>query len=369
MLLVIKSKFEKDYLIETSIEKNLYFFKSVIIKSPNFAIQYFKSSISNKTFDQKHTLKLNHQNHGDLLTKLILMIKLPDLPNNYSYINKLGHHLINEYEIEINGKIIDKRNGEWLEIKSQIENNLNYKKMIGDDENYFYDNSNKIIYIPLDFWFTQDYNSALPLISLNKSDININLRFNNIKDIILSTNEEYPNINLTTFLIMEEIFLDLNEREYFIKNEHKYLLNQLQYFSKSINQKNILIPIDFHSPIKQIFWTFPNYQKIKNNFNKIIYHQKFNYLDPNPITTLIINNKEILPELPSSFFNLVIPYLKNQHSNNINTYSFQINNFGSIDLSKIEKNFLKLSNLSNVNQINLFAINYHLITIKDGLFN
>jgi hypothetical protein len=42
-----------------------------------------------------------------------------------------------------------------------------------------------------------------------------------------------------------------------------------------------------------------------------------------------------------SFFNLVIPYLKKQHSNNINTYSFQINNFGSIDLSKIEKNFLE----------------------------
>lgn len=362
MLLVIKSNFEKDYLINHQINP----FKSVIFKSPNFIIQYFKYPISNKTLESKHTIKLKKQ--SDLLTKLIIMVNLPKLPENYSYINKLGHHLINEYEIEINGKIIDKRNGEWLEIKSQMENNILYKKMINDDDNFFFDNNSKTIFIPLDFWFTQNYQSALPIVSLSKSDIHINLKFNNIKDIILSTNEEYPKISLSTFLITEEILLDLTEREYFINKEHQYLINQLQYFTKSINQKNLLIPIDFHSPLKQIFWTFPNYQKIKNNYNQIIYHQKFNYISNHHLTTIIINNMEIIPEFPSSFYHLLIPYLRNQFSNNINTYSFNIDNHGSIDLSKIEKNFLKLSNLSNVNQINLYALNFNIIIIKDGLF-
>ena len=168
-------------------EPEITFFKLAYKKYTNFSIeaipQYFQT-----TPDFGRTCTINIGKTGDLMYMTYLYIELPpiDSPIHFKWVNKIGLALINYIEIEIEGNIIDRHYGDWLniwyEITTKYDQLKGYNNMIGNIKyltDYSKTKASYILYIPLAFWYCLDSGIALPLISLSNSDIKIHVEFNN----------------------------------------------------------------------------------------------------------------------------------------------------------------------------------------------
>jgi hypothetical protein len=113
-----------------------------------------------------------------------------NLPTNtltqFAWVKRIGFALIKSISIVINGYEIDKHYGDWLNVWAELTGAINgphsrgYKEMIGDiDEltNLSYSKSEYTLFIPLQFWFCRSSGLALPIVSLQYSDIKINVEF------------------------------------------------------------------------------------------------------------------------------------------------------------------------------------------------
>ena len=96
---------------------------------------------------------------------------------------KIGFNIINSIELEINGKIIDKLYGDWLNIWSllSVSNDRETEDILIGNLPSLYDSSNGInsynLYVPINF-FNRNKGLAIPVVALHLSDIKIHIDFN-----------------------------------------------------------------------------------------------------------------------------------------------------------------------------------------------
>ena len=186
-LLILSSIGKENIYLSTKPE--ITFFKILYKKYTNFSMeatpQFFKST---PDFGRKCSVIISK--NADLLGMTYLYVELPYINSdlNFKWVDKIGYALINNIEIEIEGNIIDKHYGDWLNIWFELTknhgHNKSYNNIIGNKPyltNYSYTKSSNILYIPFCFWFCLDTGLALPLISLVNSDIKINVEFNDFK--------------------------------------------------------------------------------------------------------------------------------------------------------------------------------------------
>lgn len=108
-----------------------------------------------------------------------------------SWINNLGHYYFNFFELVVNGITIDNYSNDFLHIyqKHNIlsENLENYNKMIGNTDTIYYNKgSPNYIYTPLLFSFNNmdEPSQSLPLVGMMNSNIKINSRVNDLKNLV-----------------------------------------------------------------------------------------------------------------------------------------------------------------------------------------
>ena len=202
-------------------EPHITFFKIMHKRYTNFSIEQIKQEFINVPNFGKKTSCIVSKN-GDLMGNMYLVVELPQIikknsqlfDNNvdnitkFAWIKKVGFALINKIELEINGKIIDKQYGEWLNIWSQLtNNNINHiDRLIGNvDELIIFseDKDSYVLYVPLYFWFCRSYNLALPLVSLQYTEIKINLELNSLDKCHL--------IAPTNYIEIENDFVSFNK--------------------------------------------------------------------------------------------------------------------------------------------------------------
>lgn len=189
--------------IYLSTKPEITFFKILYKKYTNFSMeatpQFFKST---PDFGRKCSVIISK--NADLLGMTYLYIELPDINSDlhFKWVDKIGIALINNIEIEIEGSIIDKHYGDWLniwfELTKSYGHNKSYNNIIGNKQyliNYSYSKKSNIIYIPLCFWFCLDTGLAIPLISLVNSDIKINVEFNDFNSCYKVSPHSYIIIN------------------------------------------------------------------------------------------------------------------------------------------------------------------------------
>ena len=84
-------------------------------------------------------------------------------------------NLVNTVEVEIGGQKIDKHYAAWFDIYNELfESKHSYRRMLtrgapGND---------KIVYIPLRFWFNRNAGLALPLIALQYHEVKVLVNLN-----------------------------------------------------------------------------------------------------------------------------------------------------------------------------------------------
>lgn len=125
----------------------------------------------------------------------------------YKWIDNLAHHYFTHFEFNLDGHIMDNYSNDTLHIY-QTHNIIidmvdNYNKMIGNSNNIY--NKQSIIYTPLLFWFCKDISKSLPLVGLSNSNIKINTRINNLKNLIYFQDwEKYYNDIITLYIPRDE---------------------------------------------------------------------------------------------------------------------------------------------------------------------
>jgi hypothetical protein len=190
-------------------DPQITFFKIVYRRHTNFSTEPIKQYfIHTPDFGKKSSCII--AKNGDLMGKSVLVVVLPKIKEftngdqldpitKFAWVRKISYALVKSIEIEIGGQLIDKHYGEWLNIWAELTTlkGSQYQKMIGNvKEVYDYTNGKDEykLYIPLSFWFSRSNGLALPLISLQYSEVKINVEINDLDKCYLTTPTNYIEI-------------------------------------------------------------------------------------------------------------------------------------------------------------------------------
>ena len=402
------------------------FFTAVYRRYTNFAIQNIRQLFNgNADFGQKVYCQVDRI--GDLMNQVFLRIQLPSLipyvctdENDniveYYWVNAVGHSIIKIIDIEIGGVVIDRQYGLWLEIWSELTVPLNKKagfySMIGKSDNPIHLSNNQALdlYVPLQFWFCRNIGLSLPLIAIQSQEVRFNVTFRKYQELIISTNG-FPiqvgnkPIEITeTYLEIDYIFLEDEERKIFAKNDHQYLIEQLQVYATGLTTNGLRqdptnpakmdripdqiqnIPIHFNHPVKELYWIIQNTTVLSIypyggnewfNFSTQSYKNGLiNGTDPMLYCKILFEGQELFELKPSKYFRTVIPYQRHTNipNNFIYVYSFSTNpeDFqpsGSCNFSRIDNQvlYMEISDQLIDPIITIFAKNYNILNIAGGM--
>ena len=221
-------------------------FRAVYRKHTNFAMEHIRMpfSSSNLEFSANgtRTISCRIDRYAQLLHDCYLVLTLPDIwsplkylggslpPPGYdtrtnsigyefAWIENIGYNLIDHVDITMNGQTIQTLRGEWLKMYSYMTHDANKRrivdKMVGNvpevyDPGHAYDRNGQYphaitpvslpttspqtkspepsirsrqLVIPLHFWFCENPGMALPLVSLQNSEVFINVTLRSITDL------------------------------------------------------------------------------------------------------------------------------------------------------------------------------------------
>ncbi len=426
-----------------SINPEVTYFKSVYKRHTNFSIETKPVEFeTNPDFGKSCRLKISR--YGDLISNMYLHIKTGAINQDYfdalksskefihrtdgacycteciseqyrdkikyGWINSLGHALIKSMYIEIGGQKIDKQYGEWLEIWSELTitsaKRDAYYEMIGKVDPKAYSTDTFIgdmdLYVPLRFWFCKEYGLALPLISLQYHEIyfvvdfrkfsecwvyNIN-RVTEEPEVIEPFNytiSKLPEPKQPDFyanLLIDYVFLDLDERRKFITRSHSYLIEQIQLCENNeISGKNSNVPFYFNHPVKELLWVFQRIDVTKTrdwfNYGPFLDRTNCSVADMFDQGNIQINGTDLHGKLPAKYFRLITKYRHHTVVPDKYIYSFPFciapekrEPTGSLNFSRISESRLTFNSqhLKDVPcRLKIYALSYNVFIVTSGM--
>ena len=221
-------------------------FRSVYRKHTNFAMESIRMPFSSSNLEfpttGTRTISCRIDRYAQLLHDCYVVITLPDIwsplkflngsvpPVGYDprtdsigyefeWIENIGYNMIDHVDVTMNGQAIQTLRGEWLKMYSYLTHDTNKRKivdkMVGNvaeiyDPGHAYDREGQYphavtpitlpstfpqtkvpepsirsrqLVIPLHFWFCENPGMALPLVSLQNSEVYINVTLRNIAEL------------------------------------------------------------------------------------------------------------------------------------------------------------------------------------------
>ena len=202
LTILVAHGFENIYLCG---EPQITFFKIVYRRYTNFAIEPIAQKFtSTPNFGKKYSCFISKS--ADLVGQVYIVITLPqirafsDSLTQFAWVKRIGFAMIKSVEIEINGMTIDFHYGEWLSIWAELtgqltgSNSRGYNIMIGNTTDMYNFTSTKnqtVLYVPLYFWFCKSSGNLIPLVSLQYSDVKINVEFQEVQNCYRLTPSHY----------------------------------------------------------------------------------------------------------------------------------------------------------------------------------
>jgi hypothetical protein len=401
------------------------FFTAVYKRYTNFAIQSIPQYFNGDTdFGKKVYCQVDRI--GDLINQVFLRVKLPELTEyNYTdsnnnlvefyWVNSIGHAIVKIIDIEIGGVIIDRQYGLWMEIWSDLTvpvgKREGFNTMIGKSTNPVnFDNNQPLdLYVPLYFWFCRNIGLSLPLIAIQSQEVRFNVTFRKYQELIISSTG-VPigadlNLQITqAYLDIDYIFLEDDERKVFAKNNHQYLIEQLQVYATSLTSNGLRqdpanptkleripdliqnILLNFNHPVKELLWVIQNTTVLSFypyggnewfNFSTESYKNgKINGTDPMIKGKILFEGQDLFDTKNAKYFRTVVPYQRHTNipNNFIYIYSFSTNpeDFqpsGTCNFSRIDSQvlYMEISDQLIDPIVTVFALNYNILNIAGGM--
>uniref|UniRef100_A0A6C0JYI3 Major capsid protein N-terminal domain-containing protein n=1 Tax=viral metagenome TaxID=1070528 RepID=A0A6C0JYI3_9ZZZZ len=238
------------------------YFRGMYKRHSDFAMEHFRLYFRTKNMSLPPsgslTLTAKAERYAQLLHDCYLSIQLPDIYSpvvsvphgsptlapdataigyEFQWVRNIGYNLINYVAVTINGQEIVRHTGEWMKLYAHTKFDANKKKVLNELVGHvveMYDPANafdrmnqyphsistssasapsiagRVLTIPLHFWFCESIGSALPLIALQHSEVDIVVDLKNIYQLytVLDTDIGSPTFgtriapppNITTFL-------------------------------------------------------------------------------------------------------------------------------------------------------------------------
>jgi hypothetical protein len=320
----------QDYYLTSN--PQISFFKSVYRRYTNFSMEMINlvPTLSNKLLDPTKPLQITFtiNRQGDLFKDVYFIFELPDIYSDgttqFQWINRIGEYIIAQVDFNLGNRRIDTQYGEWMHIWSEVsleESKIDgYNRMIGNvPEVYDPATANggtypiatavlpsirsRRVYVPLRFWFNENYGSAFPLIAVqydSEPTIVLTLRPLNELYTIIDTSSGFrvkpnpsntPSQNIGYYLSYNSttpangldiipnidinyIFLDRDERKRFALAEHEYLIKQIQLVSDqfipgTLNNNTGTLELKIQHPVSSLYWVLrrSDYEEANQWFN------------------------------------------------------------------------------------------------------
>ena len=385
-------------------------FKMVYRRYTNFAIEsqvmYFDGDP-----DFGKRLSCLVPRRGDLLGPMMLELTLPAITltdgTPVSYVNSIGHAIINEITLEIGEQEIDTQTGEWMEIWSSMTTTTmqrqGFNDMIGKvDDTIAPQNFGPIkLYIPLRFWFCKNPGQYLPLLALQYHPIRINLKLNSLQSLFFSSalavagNCDTLSVSPVKITDMrmygDYVYLDVEERRRFVSNTHEYLIEQTQYTADiaiPIGATSSTVRLEFNHPIRELLWVIQRSAMVAS-------HDIFNYSSTGIFETGIRSDllQDALVQLDgydrfdrrdAGYFRLVQPYYHHTAiPNNLFIYNYcfalrpeELQPSGSLNASRIDSFVLSMNLVADSTSgatpprgnavARVYATNHNVLRIVNG---
>jgi hypothetical protein len=176
------------------------FFKTVYKRHTNFSMEAYQLSYdATPLWGSKTTFSITH--YADLMYTMIFEADLPKLfskstsdpswggpasdfnkgQGNISWVNNTGHALVSFYDLTIGKQLIDRQYSEWMDIWTQLSQSESKKRgldlMLNRNDNLEVKPGPLTTYIPLQFWFCRNIGLAIPLVSLQYHEVQLEVNF------------------------------------------------------------------------------------------------------------------------------------------------------------------------------------------------
>lgn len=401
--------FKKYYL--DNIKRIKILLNKISILKKTSKLKYQKEDISNRIYQG-----------SELENRLISLIG--STSQNFRWVKELGHYITENVSIEIGGQIIEEHDYDWNRIQHLIFFDKNkkdgYNKMIGNIPELYFANKNikdnkvkdsYILLIPLNFWFSQYYQLALPLVALQYTDIDITVKLKNIDEVAIWNNNAkfIKKPKLKCQVLANYIYVEEEERKKLCENRQENLIEMVQRSGEiiigknDININNVNIETHFNNSSKFIFgyikfvnnnqsredkfnWTDDTIYKIEKIINTETGEEISNNKKINPIKNIIIkfNGKIRESKKEYEYYNLVQSYKSNSGtlSDNMFLYSFALDvtalqPSGTVNMSKINNLIITFElddfiveeiNKGNIiGKVKIYNYSYNILRIMSGL--
>jgi hypothetical protein len=389
------------------------YFKVVYRRHTNFALESIEQTFNGVgDFGRKVTALISR--NGDLINRVYVQVTLPKVPGmcgSFRWVDDVGLFLIKMVEVEIGGQRIDRQFGDWMKIWNDLslEPGLRegYRKMTGQIGNEpgelqsfdMMDKEQRILYIPLEFWFCRNYGLSLPLIALQYHEVKINVEFRQAAELYITANHPVNGLCLdAASLYVDYVYLDTDERRRFAQVSHEYLIEQLQFTGdESISNSSNKIKLSFNHPVKELIWVVQHDSFVElpgacaegnqwANYTTELADVNESHTAPmggrNPVNfaKLQLNGHDRFSTRAGDYFNLVQPF---QHHTNvpdspgINVYSFGIRpeehqpsgtaNFSRIDNATLQLHIVYPNTVDMCAKVRVYATNYNVLRVMSGI--
>jgi hypothetical protein len=381
------------------------FFKQVYRRHTNFSLESCRIDFDGAS-DFGKVVVATIPRKGDLLNTLILEVSLPMLPQSSEYttdtswVNGIGHAMLEYISLEVGGKEVDRQYGEWLHITSQLtvdaSKRTGYNNMVGYQEAYTQESQPGPLklYIPLRFWFCNNVGLSLPLIALQAHPVKIYVKLRPVNtlfyrdSLVLNSNQSlFPPPNPTSFVMWGDfIHLDTDERRRFSSSNHEYLVEQVQMQKKTAVPAGASlsnITLDFNNPIKELIWVVQQDRMLATNewfnyTNRQLIEQNVRLSDQINNALLRLDGYDRFEIRDASYFRLVQPWQRHTviPDDYIYVYSFSLapeaaQPQGALNASRIDTIILSFEMNNTIirydSGITVYATNYNVFRIAAGL--
>lgn len=398
------------------------YFQKVYKRHTKFAIELLDNNFDDNDIRYGGTARCTISRKGDLIRNVYLRIELPSISStsgqNIGYTESVGHALIEHADLIIGGQTIQRITGEYMEIYNELftsdsqQNALKF--MVGKTQNgrtglgpalgsasidSVIGAYPRVFFIPLTFYFMNDDSLDIPLSSLLRQEVEVEVKFRSLEEIVVAGSDSDPTdfetilantsrrVNAT--VPVEYVFLQGQELNY-MKNVD-YLITQLQ-LSRGVvegGSNTQSFRLDFVNPVKELFIVVQNQDVVETNLytgndwfnydsgdtqlsNNVANHQlssmelRFNNeiaVDSQVADTLFLFNIQPMTR-----------HTRTPNKRKFYTYSFAIdpeNSYptGQVNMSRIQNKTMTLNFNTNPNSrdVRIYARSYNVLRIKDEI--
>ena len=381
-------------------------FRSVYKHHAPFATEFRKINFESRVAFGQDTVAVDFPRDGDLIKSVWIRIHLPEV-SGYEWTNNIGHALIKEARLRAGETILDRQTGEWMNLWGTLTTSSSkkdaYNDLVGHDEALISSTDGlpgeQNLFVPIPFWFCRHPQTAFPLIALQHQHLRMEIDVRKLEDLLIPAppcGERIPGLyNIEMSLLVEYVYLDREERRWFVNRPQVYLIEQVHQdlHNEFCSGSNLIRKeIGFNGLMKELFF-LPRYRE-RGRQNLWFYYSSQTpdisggggvlpgisggeHGDIIESAKIQYDTYDIVPELPARFYRVVQPYMHHTSSPDdfmycyswaINPEEWQpsghLNTFRSSNMTLVIKK--RTEAIPYPTELHLYALSYNILKIVEG---